>query len=186
MLTVLFARPDSNYKSIAGLDVYDIERDARNYQGGSAVIAHPPCRAWGRLRQFANPREGEKELAILAVGHVRAGGGVLEHPAGSLLWDAAGLPKPGEFDEFGGWTLYAYQQWWGHRAEKASWFYIVGCKPQQLPPIPFVLGSASHVVQSRKRDGTSRPHITKAELEHTPQQLCEWLVDVAKICGASR
>lgn len=183
-IAILFARADSIYKQLGGLDVYDAERDARTYRGGSAVIAHPPCRAWGRLRTFARPVVGEKELAHFAVGKVRAGGGVLEHPAGSLLWREANLPLPGQVDTYGGWTLVAPQQWWGHRAEKNSWFYIVGCSAAELPPIPFVLGDATHVVQSRKRSDY-RPHITKAEREHTPKPLAEWLLNVAAICAAN-
>lgn len=54
-VAVLFARQDSTYKALSGVDVYDIDRDARTFQGGMPVVAHPPCRAWGRLRAFANP-----------------------------------------------------------------------------------------------------------------------------------
>ena len=92
---------------------------------------------------------------------VREWGGVLEHPAGSTLWPAQRLPRPGERDAFGGWTLAAPQKWWGHRAEKETWFYVVGCEPRDQPPLPLVLGEASHVVQSRKREDY-RPHITKS------------------------
>lgn len=173
-VAVLFARADSHYKAMADCDVWDIERDARKWPGGMPVVAHPPCRAWGRLRKFANPRKGERLLATWAVRQVRAWGGVLEHPAGSLLWPKAGLPAPGQRDRFGGWTLPIVQQWWGHRAEKKTLLYIVGIEPWQLPAIPLVLGEASHVVQSRKRFDY-RPHISKAEREHTPPDLACWL-----------
>lgn len=43
-VAVLFARQDSHYKSIAGVDVWDIDRDARKWPGGMPVVAHPPCR----------------------------------------------------------------------------------------------------------------------------------------------
>lgn len=75
MIAVLFARADSVYKTIPGCDVYDIDRDARKWQGGCQVVAHPPCRAWGRLRTFANPRKGERLLATWAVRQVRKWGG---------------------------------------------------------------------------------------------------------------
>ena len=102
-VAVLFARADSIYKTIPGCDVYDIERDARKWPGGSPVVAHPPCRAWGRLRQFAKPREDEKQLAVLAVSLVQQFGGVLEHPASSSLFNDLRLPKPGELhDKHGG------------------------------------------------------------------------------------
>ncbi len=180
-VAVLFARADSSYKQIEGVDVWDVERDARRWPGGCSVVAHPPCRAWGRLRQFAKPRPDEKDLARWAVAQVRNWGGVLEHPAGSTLWGDMGLPFPGLFDAFGGWTLAAPQKWWGHKAEKASWFYVVGCAPRDIPSIPYVLGDAAYVVQSRKRNDY-RPHISKAEREHTPPQLARWLVDLAAAC----
>ena len=180
-VAVLFARADSVYKTLPGVDVWDEARDARQWPGSGPAVAHPPCRAWGRLRAFANPAPHEKDLARFAVARIREFGGVLEHPAGSTLWADQGLPVPGLRDEFDGWTLAAPQKWWGHKAEKASWFYIVGCEPADVPAIPLVLGDARYVVQSRKRHDY-RPHITKAEREHTPPELAVWLVDLARRC----
>jgi hypothetical protein len=180
-VAVLFARPDSCYKALPGVEVFDAERDARTYDGPWPVVAHPPCRSWGRLRAFANPRPDERNLARLAVALVREFGGVLEHPAGSTLWPAQNLPRPGERDSFGGWTLAAPQKWWGHKAEKATWFYVVGCEPRDQPEMPLVLGEAAYVVQSRKRDDY-RPHISKAERELTPPELASWLVELANRC----
>lgn len=125
-VAVLFARADSVYKALPGCDVYDMERDARTYDGPWPVVAHPPCRAWGRLRTFANPRPDERNLARLAVALMREFGGVLEHPAGSTLWPAQALPLPGARDAWGGWTT-GVQQWqFGPRAEKPTWLYVVG------------------------------------------------------------
>ena len=192
-VAVLFARKDSHYKALQGVDVWDIERDARNWPGGRAVVAHPPCRSWGRLRHMATAvKPGEKELALFAVRQVRAFGGVLEHPAGSTLWAEAGLPRPGPHDEFGGWTLPILQSWWGHKADKATWLYIVGCAPADIPTMPFRLGRATHVISTsgRRIDGRRlskgdhgwRPEVSKAEREHTPPQLAAWLVDLAARC----
>jgi hypothetical protein len=181
-VAVLFARHDSIYKSLPGCDVWDRERNALLWPGGATVIAHPPCRAWGRLRMFAHPEPGEKELALFAVDQVRAYGGVLEHPCGSLLWPAAGLPILGHTDKWGGWTLAAPQFWWGHRADKATWFYIVGCDPLDVPEHPFLLGEATHVVQTRRRVG-HRPHLAKAERERTPPALAVWLCELARRCA---
>lgn len=181
MVAVLFARADSVYKTLPDTDVYDIERDARTWPGGCQVVSHPPCRAWGRLRTFAKPRKGERLLATWSVRKVREYGGVLEHPVGSLLWKKAGLPAPGRRDKYGGWTLPIHQQAFGHRAEKATLLYIVGCDPCNIPMMPFVIGEATHVVQSRKRFD-HRPHISKAEREHTPIDLAIWLVELARRC----
>lgn len=198
MVAVLFAREDSHYKVIPGCDVWDIARDARRWPGGSRVIAHPPCRAWGRLRALANPRHDEKALAPWAVERVRQFGGVLEHPAGSTLWAAAGLPLParGERepprDAWGGWTLPILQSAWGYRADKPTWLYIVGCEPADVPVMPLALGEATHIIGSsgRRRDGGRlhkgdagwRPEVTKAEREHTPPALAAWLVELAQRC----
>jgi len=95
MIAVLFARDDSRYKELDGYDVYDINKDARTFCKKIPVIAHPPCRAWGMLSHMANPREGEKQLAYLALAQVRLNGGILEHPAGSRLWKEAPLPLSG-------------------------------------------------------------------------------------------
>lgn len=186
-VAVLFARADSIYKTLPYCDVWDAERDARKWGGGCPVVAHPPCRAWGRLSHMAKPRPDEKDLARWAVAQVRRWGGVLEHPKGSALWADQGLPRPGSRDAFGGWTLPIFQCWWGHKAEKATYLYIVGCEPNELPSIPMSLGYPTHVIASssaRQHRGHAhfRPEVTKAEREHTPPELAKWLVELARRC----
>lgn len=195
-VAVLFARADSVYKTLPGCDVWDAERDARNWPGGAPVVAHPPCRAWGILSRMAKPLPGEKELALWAVEQVRRFGGVLEHPNGSKLWAAAGLPRPGVSDLYGGWTLGISQHWWGHRAEKKTLLYIVGCAPRGIPDMPtIVLGRGTHVIAQDTRAGNNgrrlqkgelgwRPFVTHAEREQTPPALAEWLVELARRCVA--
>lgn len=177
-VAALYVRGDSVYKSL-GVDCWDIDRDARMYAGPWPVVAHPPCRAWGQLSHMAKPRQDEKELALLAVEAVRNFGGVLEHPKQSKLWPAAGLPEPGCFDAFGGWTFPIDQNWWGHRAKKSTRLYIVGCRPENIPVVPLMLGEASHVIGG---SSSGKPETTKAEREHTPHDLAVWLVDLASRC----
>lgn len=190
-VAVLFARSDSVYKTFHGCDVYDFQRDALTWPGGTPAVMHPPCRSWGSLAHFAKPRPGEKQLALWAVEQVRKNGGVIEHPAKSRLWAAANLPLPGEDpDEFGGWTLPISQYWWGHRAEKKTYLYIVGCDTP--PPMPIRAGRATHVIASgcRNDDGSRvvkgdpkwRPKLSEAEREHTPHALAAWLVELARRC----
>lgn len=197
MIAVLFARSDSVYKTIPDCDVYDIDRNALSWSGGAPIVAHPPCRAWGSLSYFAKPRPGEKELALWAVEQVRKWGGVLEHPKRSALWPAAGLPAPGQVDEFGGYTLPIAQSWFGHRAEKLTYLYIVGVPVHSLPPLAFALGRGTHVIaqaRARRQDGSRlrkgqqgwRPEVSKAEREHTPAELAQWLVSVAKSVNIDR
>jgi hypothetical protein len=191
-ITVLFARRDSFYKTVPHVDVYDADRNAMTWPGGSPIVAHPPCRSWGSLRHFAKPRPGEKELALWAVDQVRKHGGVLEHPAASTLWPVAGLPRPGERDEWGGWSLLVSQVWWGHRAEKKTLLYIVGCEPHEAPALPRTRLKATHVIarcapradgtRQRKGDPSWRPEVTDAEREHTPPKFALWLLELARRC----
>lgn len=169
-VAVLFARSDSIYFEVPGCDVFDLVRDARTFHGDDVVVAHPPCRAWGRLRHMAKPRQDERQLGLFAVEVVRRCGGVLEHPAHSTLWPAAGLPSPGTRDAFGGWTLPIYQGHFGHRAPKATWLYIKGVEPRYVPAIPFDL--VLPVGRIERMD--------KREREKTPIALALWLVELVR------
>jgi hypothetical protein len=180
IIPVLFARSDSVYKTIPGCDVYDIDRNALSCTSVRPGIYHPPCRAWGRLRHFSNPRPGEKELAIWSVDRIRKYGGVLEHPAYSSLWPVAGLPPAGGIDSFGGWTFPIDQHWFGHRAQKATFLYIVGISPAQIPDFPIDLSQPPCVLETRRKNNP-RPSISRPEREHTPFQLALWLVDLVRL-----
>lgn len=138
-VAVLYCTPASVYKSLA-LECFDEYRDARTYTGWLPVVAHPPCRSWGRLRHLAKPAAWERALGIHAVQQVRRCGGVLEHPAGSLLW--SDLPEFGAYllpavgagvDAFGGQSFSVYQSDFGHPAPKHTWLYVVGnSRPGEL------------------------------------------------------
>jgi len=184
-VAVLFARADSVYKTLPDVEVYDMERDARTYDGPFPVVAHPPCRAWGNFAMFAKPRPDERNLARLSVALVREFGGVLEHPFGSKLWPAQRLPVGQERDQWGGWTLVIDQHWWGHRAQKRTKLYIVGVEPGDVPDVPMKLGRAEYVVGDvgRATRGDNRPEISKADREHTPPELALWLVELARKCS---
>jgi hypothetical protein len=186
IISALFVRKDSVYKAL-GIDCWDIERDATDWPGGNPIIAHPPCRAWGKLVHFAKPREGEKELAIRSIEWIREWGGVLEHPAASRLWPFLKLPKPGFKDEYGGYSICIDQFWFGHKARKKTLLYICGCPESQLPPIPLRFDAVTHVVGLNKKNrfgrvNDNRKEITRAEREQTPLALAEWLIKVASKC----
>jgi hypothetical protein len=179
-VSILFARSDSIYKSFAECDVFDAERDARTFAGGMPIVAHPPCRSWGRLRGLAHIIEEERQLGPWAAAQVRAWGGVLEHPQGSKLWDAAGLPEPGESDRWNGFTLLVEQFWWGHRGGKPTWLYFAGIQREQLPSIPWVGGRPTHVICSSSLRGKwRRPEVSRPERDGTPLRLARWLVKAA-------
>lgn len=138
-VAALFVRPNTIYRDL-GADCWDETRDARRYAGDSPVVAHPPCRSWGKLRTFAKPVPGEREMAHFAMDTVRRCGGVLEHPTGSQLWRESGA-FAGHRDAVGGILLTIFQSWFGHRVPKPTGLYIVGVEPADLPPIPFELGT---------------------------------------------
>lgn len=185
-VAALFTMADGPYPRL-GVDAFDIERDARTFDLSCPVVAHPPCRGWSRLRSFAKPRDDERDLAVWAVWVVRHCGGVLEHPSGSALWRFVGLPHPSRptRDEFGGWSLPVSQKWWGHRAEKRTWLYIVGIDPAQLPPFPLVIGHAERTcgLWSGRDRASCLPEIGKHERMCSPDAFARWLVDLARLVG---
>jgi hypothetical protein len=179
LVAALFVRSDTVYKALPGVDVWDAERDARLWPGGTPVVAHPPCAQWCRLRAFATPNPETMSLAPLAVELVRKWGGVLEHPAQSALWPHSQLPPPGHSDRWGR-TIGVSQRWWGHQAEKKTWLYCVGVT---IPALPFAMGQADRVVGSviPARD---RDRLSPAESEATPLAFAEWLIRTAVTASA--
>lgn len=88
-VAALYVDPKGPYPALLGARrCWDERRDARLYGGPCPIVAHPPCGPWGRLRHLY--RGSEHDCAPRAVAQVRRWGGVLEHPAGSLLFD----PEP--------------------------------------------------------------------------------------------
>lgn len=168
-IAALFTRKDSPYLSL-GCDCYDIDRDALTWRGGSRLIAHPPCRAWGQYSHIAKPRPGERQLALWAIDKVRTFGGALEHPINSKLWAESGCSGWGLRDQFGGILVPFLQCSFGHRAPKASCLYLVDCEVPSFPePRP---------------TSTTVERMCRAEREATPPELAKWLVDLVGQGGA--
>lgn len=169
--SVLFARSDSCYFDLVA-DVWDIKRDALRFSGPGPVVAHPPCRGWGRLSHVALPRPGELDCGPFAVQCVRRFGGVLEHPHASKLWRHCSLPRPGFVDSFGGFTLLVDQGWWGHPAPKPTWLYVVGISRRDVGDLPVTISRASGRVMSLP------VHVREA----TPLPFARFLVSLASRC----
>jgi len=98
---------------------------------------------------------------------------VLEHPYASSLWKAVPLPPPGQRDAWGGFTYPVYQGHFGHKAPKATWLYIVGVEPFQLPTPAFSLT----LPEGRIACGCS-----KKQREGTPSEFAEWLRHLVLMC----
>lgn len=123
MISVLCALPNSVYKTIPGVDVWDAQRDAFYFTGSNPVIVHPPCQQWSRLKAFAKPNPDEKELAYHCLKIVIRNGGIFEHPMGSSFFKEVGI-KP---------TLSVDQHWFGYAARKRTWLYFAQVRPLALP-----------------------------------------------------
>lgn len=179
-VAVLCAATDTAYKSIPECDVFDKSRDARSFTGGMPVIAHPPCRSWSAfLRHQSKPEAGERELAFWCIEQVKLNSGVLEQPAHSHLFAAAGLPLPG--DRAGpGVTICIDQNWFGYVQRKRTWLWFSGVRP---PPLP---RSAMWAYWSPppKHGRSWAASLSGRKRSETPPALARWLVD-AVICGAA-
>lgn len=189
MITVaaLYIDPRGPYPRMEGVDCWDETRDARLYDGPHPVVAHPPCGAWGRLRKFH--RADDADCGPRAVEQVRAFGGVLEHPADSLLWPECGLPRPDNPDnQYGAFSLEVDQCAWGHVARKRTWLYVVGMTPGAVLPGIRTGGTPTH--WCRKRPGEVVPAgikmCSKEQRRRTPPAFAAWLVSLARMVSVPR
>lgn len=171
----LCVSPVSIYKTIPGVDAWDIKRDVRNFDGKWPVVAHPPCRSWSAYTAHqAKPAPGEKELGPLCVEILQANGGVLEHPAHSRLFDHCNLPKPGQ-RRGDLTTVYVEQAWWGYTMKKATWLVFCGVDPSALL-FPYKAHNPRDGVGDRRRQQVMSKHQRAA----THPALAHWLVDAAR------
>lgn len=179
-VAVLYAHRRTHYFDLPVV-VYTEREDARAFNLNGPVIAHPPCRPWCRMSHLSTAPASETELAFHALAVVRRNCGVLEHPAHSKFWKSAPLPPPGAKDEYG-FTLAVSQKWWGHRAEKPTWLYIVGCSPRDIPELPLTLARATHVC-GRAELGSKLKSMEPDERDLTPLDFCYWLEELASRCA---
>ncbi len=191
--SALYVRPDGPYPELTD-DWYDIARDARTYSGSRPVVAHPPCKRWGRF-WYADGSDSPGEDGGLfehALYEVRRCGGVLEHPEASHAWAKFDLPKPklgcwirGLFA--GEWSTCVPQCNYGHKARKLTWLLYVGEDPIRLNwsmPEP---GTLAYLCPPGRRKGkpgrTDVKRLTPAENELTPRPFAELLARMATGAG---
>lgn len=199
MIAALYVETGGCYFDLAGVDPWDVERDARSYGGPHPVVAHPPCERWGRFwhgsprkpHQFRLGDDGGCFAAALA--SVRAWGGIIEHPADSRAWEAHGLsapPRTGGWvaaDFLGGWTCYVEQGFYGHSARKPTWLYACrvalpslrwGRGEQRLDPVVL----ARHGYAYARRQGVVSligGKDKKAKRNATPPEFRDLLLSIA-------
>jgi len=152
-IAVLCANVNSVYKSFPDLEVYDKNRNAYTFPGGSPIIAHPPCQQWSRLKHFAKGDQAEKDLAFFCLEMVNKYGGILEHPIGSHFFKAAGITK----------TYSINQSWFGFPAKKTTLLYFSQCAPA-AHPLNF------NAIEKRVQD------LHSSKRSDTTIQFAEWLI----------
>jgi hypothetical protein len=150
----IYARPPQDMTWDSGtapqVITWDSEKDARTYAGPHPVVAHPPCQRWGRFWHGSTRRPHQYRLGedggcfAAALTAVRNYGGVLEHCADSHAWAWFGLAAPSreggwiKADDFGGFTCYVEQGFYGHFSRKPTWLYA--CKTE-LPELRWGRGA---------------------------------------------
>jgi len=141
-VSALFVEAGGIYPQL-GVDSWDAERDGRLYTGPNPVVAHPPCKRWGRYwhggpsARVRRLRGDDGGCFAAALHAVRLWGGVLEHPAASSAWEWHRMipPEPGGGwtpADAHGWTCHVEQGHYGHPARKATWLYAVRTERPEL------------------------------------------------------
>ena len=197
MIAALYILEDGPYIGRDDVDPWPESRDARSYEGPHPVVAHPPCKRWGRYWSGGPSAKVRREKGAdggcfrAAMGSVIRWGGVLEHPEGSHAWNAFGIAKPpksGGWVNAGlytpGWTCCVEQGHYGHPARKATWLYAVGA---ELPELIWGkahgkrrLDDGATRAQRAAGVGVNRDRITPRECIETPEPFVELLLSIAR------
>ena len=207
-VAALFVEENGVYAGLDGVDLWPSTRDARQYGGPHPVVAHPPCKRWGRFWRgsvrHGSPRHtlGDDEGCFAsALASVRRWGGVLEHPAYSHAWKTFGLKQPNAHsgwiiaDTHGGYTCQVWQGHYGNRTAKATWLYALGT------PLPrLILGkitkrhSISNLLYFRPSmrlfddvpHVRAKPQVPKRERAATPTPFRDVLLSMARATDPQR
>lgn len=161
MITVLCIDEKSNYKKIKDqdLDLWDIKRNAYNYNGTNKIIGHPPCQQWSKLKGLAKENKLEKELGLFVWEKVQQYGGIIEHPAGTSLFKYVGAnPKQ---------IIKVNQNWWGFKAKKETLLYF---NQVELLPTPLNFNAIEKKIEGMNARMRSRMTI----------EFCEYLINSIK------
>lgn len=188
-VAALFVDATGCYAGLPHVDVWDVARDARVYNGPLPVVAHPPCHLWVNLAALNFKRWGGEHnrpgndggCFASALASVRSFGGVLEHPAFSKAWEAHGLVRPvgvGWISAAGGWVCEVWQSAYGHAARKRTWLYAVGSEP------PDMSWSRRPGVAQVGWFDRNKPTLNKREASATPPTFRDALISVALAVSA--
>lgn len=201
-VAALYVEADGPYANLPGVDAWDAQRDARNYRGPDRVVAHPPCKRWGRYWSGGPSARTRRLLGddggcfASALWAVRTFGGVIEHPQDSQAWEWFGLTKPPRLgwgwsshqDAFGGRSCAVVQGRYGHPARKGTWLYAVlpvfpsmdwrDCEGQKLED-SFASSDARRAARAAGVPPTKR--ISEKERLHTPEPFRDALLAMVRV-----
>ena len=202
MIAALYVDTKGPYANREGVDAWDVERDARKYNGPWPVVAHPPCKRWGRYWSGGPSAKVRRKLGddggcfTAALASVRRWGGIIEHPEASHAWVAHGLHKPPRrggwvvADDVGGWTCCVEQGHYGHASRKATWLYLNGCEPPSLtwgPSQGIRMDEGFHTNEERRQARLKgvQPVARLSALQriHTPEPFARLLLQIASKCA---
>lgn len=187
MTAALFVTESTVYRSL-GLDCWPESRDARQYRGPDPVVAHPPCKRWGRYwsggpsAKVRRHRGDDLGCFASALWSVRTFGGVIEHPACSSAWRWFGLPKPvriggwSEPDSFGGRSCHVEQGHYGHLAPKPTWLYLVAGEYPELAWGPSGAKGRLDRYRAGKSDPEGHRRLSAKQNLETPKAFARLLV----------
>lgn len=197
-VAALYVEAGGCYAGLPGIDMWDIKRDARRYDGPHPVVAHPPCDRWCQMAPVNQARYGHKVgddggTFAAALASVRQFGGVLEHPAVSLAWARFDLPRPPSSGGWvrgmcGGWSCHVEQRHYGHRARKATWLYAFGV---ELPSLRWGKGEPPEAWISADRPRAELAvagigQLSKKEAKATPPAFRDLLLSIARSAKLER
>lgn len=189
-VSALFVQPDGCYVGDARIDPWDEARDARSYDGGNPVIAHPPCQLWVNMAGVNFKRYGgsqnrpgnDQGCFAAALRSVMKCGGVLEHPAGSFAWQTFHLERPeiGKWLKCEGWpreywVCEVWQSAYGHKARKRTW--LLYCGNRRPFDLRWEQKAGTHQVGWFDR---IKPTLSKKEASATPREFREELIRLAR------
>lgn len=203
-VAALYVQKGGVYSNVCAVDPWDESRDARCYAGPDPVIAHPPCKRWGRYWGGGPSAKVKRKLGddggcfAAALDAVRKHGGVLEHPEASHAFKTFGLNRP---PHTGGWVpagdgigyvACVEQGNYGHPARKKTWLYAAGCDKEHLPELKWGPSKASvrldvgyHSAEERRQKAGTAPKIKRIPhrvCEATPPEFRDALLAIVRSC----
>lgn len=194
MIAALFVEKGGCYYGLAGVDPWDITRDARTYPGPHPVVAHPPCERWGRFSTGSPLKKTYRTGAddgcfASALDSLKAFGGILEHPAHSKAWEAFGIKEPAKCgwtwdDNHGIWVCQVEQGHYGHCARKPTWLLVRGELPPELRWGPAPQRIPQKRLEERGRASAVRcgmvAYQSRLQRQRTPPAFRDLLIEIAQ------